>query len=94
MRPWTALSTCLYLVQDPCPHDLGEAIRYAQARPITPTTLLLYPSQFVVDPVTRVPFTPDVVLPVRSQEGWISRDNIHRQASLVLGRTRFGCWEL
>ena len=47
-----------------------------------------------MDPITRVPLTSDVVLPVRSQEGWIRRDNIHRQASLVEGRTRFGCGEL
>ena len=41
MRPWTALPNFLYLAQDPYPHGLGEAIRYAQALPSDPKILLL-----------------------------------------------------
>ena len=40
------------------------------------------------------PLTAYVVLPVLSEEGRISRDNIHCQASFVEGRTWFGCGEL
>ena len=58
-----------------------------------PLTLRSYYSQFVVYPITWVPLSADIILPISSQELGITRDNIHRQALLVFACSWSRCWE-
>ncbi len=57
-------------------------------------TAAVHVLDFIVDPVRWIPLTSDIILPVLTQEGWISRDNIHCQASFVFACSWSCCREL